>query len=183
MGKQSEAVKKWRKNTKQRIVDSMGGKCCICGYNKCNSALDLHHLNPNEKEFGIGKIRANIKSWDKIVKELKKCILVCSNCHAEIHDDILKIPKNYIAFNEDYADYRQKQKKEIFDICPICKGEKSIINITCSHACAAKLSWKVNWDNVDLKKELQTKSYCKIADELGCSDNAVRKRAKRLGLI
>ncbi len=62
MSKSSEKVKRWRKATKQRIIDSFGGKCGICGYEKCPDALALHHLNPLEKEFGLGGVRANIVS-------------------------------------------------------------------------------------------------------------------------
>lgn len=34
-------------------VQYKGGKCCVCGYNKYLGALEFHHLNPNEKDFGI----------------------------------------------------------------------------------------------------------------------------------
>lgn len=52
----SNSIKKWRTITKQRIVDAFGGKCGICGYNRCNSVLALHHLVPNEKTFSFGKL-------------------------------------------------------------------------------------------------------------------------------
>ena len=81
----SEKVKKWRHETKKRIIESMGGKCQICGYNKCDSALDLHHINPEEKEISLASIRANPKSWSLIVAELRKCVLICANCHREEH--------------------------------------------------------------------------------------------------
>jgi len=85
MSSRSEAVKKWRRNTKERIITAMGGKCACCGYNKCHDAMDLHHLNPNEKEFSFAAIRANPKNWDSIVQELRKCVLLCNRCHREIH--------------------------------------------------------------------------------------------------
>lgn len=76
----SNRVKDWRENTKQRIVDAFGGRCSICGYSKCLAGFDLHHLDPTEKEFGFGAIRANPKSWKNIiVPELRKCILLCAN--------------------------------------------------------------------------------------------------------
>jgi hypothetical protein len=85
MSKNSEAVKKWRHKCKLRIVESMGGKCQCCGYDKCTQALDLHHLDPTEKEMGLGGIRANPKSWESIVQELRKCVLLCNRCHQEVH--------------------------------------------------------------------------------------------------
>lgn len=85
----SESVSKRRRVVKQKAIDYKGGKCSICGYNKCNRALEFHHLDPTQKDFGIGGKGATI-AWTKIQKELDKCILVCSNCHCEIHDSLDK---------------------------------------------------------------------------------------------
>ena len=62
-------------------------KCQICGYNKCYQALEFHHINPKEKEFNIAQMlrQSSILNENIIKEELKKCILVCSNCHREIH--------------------------------------------------------------------------------------------------
>lgn len=105
MSNQSEKVKRWRKRTKTRIIDSMGGKCCICGYSGCHSALALHHKDPSKKEFGFGGVRGNPKSWAKIVVELRKCVLLCNNCHAEVHDGLVFIPNDAASFDENYTDY------------------------------------------------------------------------------
>ena len=99
----SERVKKWRAQTKERIVSAMGGSCIICGYNKCHSALDLHHLDPKQKTFGFGAIRGNPKSWDKIVIELRKCVLLCRNCHGEYHEGLFLIPEDAPKFNEAFS--------------------------------------------------------------------------------
>ena len=182
MSKNSEAVKKWRKATKDRIIESMGGCCQICGYDKCTRSLGLHHLDPNEKELSFGSIRSSSKAWPKIVTELKKCILVCNNCHGEIHEGITNIPDEYEKFNEDYESYKiPKQIKT--NSCPICGKEKYEHLITCSKECAGKRSYKVNWDEIDLKEELKNSNFTKLAEKLGCSNVAVRKRAKKLGLI
>lgn len=83
----AESVVNWRRRTKQQLVEYKGGKCFICGYNKCNQALDFHHINPLEKEFTIGG-----KSWsfEKLKLEADKCLLVCRNCHTEIHTGLHK---------------------------------------------------------------------------------------------
>ena len=88
MSKGSEAVKNWRRKTKEFILECMGNKCVICEYAKCASALELHHLDPTKKKFSFGGIRANPKEWPVIETELKKCILVCSNCHREIENGL-----------------------------------------------------------------------------------------------
>ena len=73
-----------RKRIKLWALEYKGGKCQKCGYDKYIGALELHHLNPNEKEFNLSD--RNIKlDWEAIKKELDKCILVCANCHREIH--------------------------------------------------------------------------------------------------
>lgn len=79
-------VKSFRKKNKERSVEYKGGKCVKCGYDKCIRALEFHHLNPLEKDFGPSQ-NMNM-SWNKIKIELDKCILVCSNCHREIHEDL-----------------------------------------------------------------------------------------------
>lgn len=81
------AVQKRREKIKELAVKHMGSKCCICGYDKYIGALEFHHLNPDEKEFAIGS-KGYTRSFEKVKEELKKCILVCSNCHKEIHANI-----------------------------------------------------------------------------------------------
>ena len=71
-----------RRANKQRAVEYMGSACSICGYNKSIAALDFHHTDPKEKDFGIAQI--GTWTWSKIKQELDKCILVCANCHREL---------------------------------------------------------------------------------------------------
>lgn len=79
-----------QKKFKQQCIDWKGGKCVCCGYNKCNNALDFHHLDPNKKEFGIST--AKLTTFDeKIKKELDNCALVCANCHREIHAGMIDL--------------------------------------------------------------------------------------------
>jgi 5-methylcytosine-specific restriction endonuclease McrA len=71
------------KRLKTELVQIAGGKCSMCGYDKYLGALDFHHQDPSKKEFGIseGIIRY---SKEKLIQEIKKCILLCKNCHAEV---------------------------------------------------------------------------------------------------
>lgn len=80
-----QAVTKSRKKRKEELVQYKGGKCENCGYNKTNSALQFHHKNPDEKDFTIG---GRNHSFEKMKKEVDKCILVCANCHCEIHEEL-----------------------------------------------------------------------------------------------
>ncbi len=78
-------AKRW-KSSKLKVVEYKGGKCCKCGYNKCIDALEFHHVDPNEKDKSFSNIK--LKKWETIKQELDKCILVCANCHREIHMDL-----------------------------------------------------------------------------------------------
>jgi len=83
--RRKDQTKRLRKN-KNLLVQYKGGKCIKCGYNKCLSALDFHHLNPLEKDPNWIKM----KNWSpkRVEKEVDKCELVCRNCHAEIHEEL-----------------------------------------------------------------------------------------------
>ncbi len=76
---------------KQKCVEYKGGQCVTCGYDKCIGALEFHHLNPNSKDFTIAHLRSYTFN-EKVTNELDKCILVCANCHREIHSGLLVVP-------------------------------------------------------------------------------------------
>lgn len=81
-----QKVKTFRQKLKEKAIEYKGGCCEKCGYDRCNSALEFHHLDPNEKDFGIGSY--SVLSWEKIKPELDKCVMVCANCHREIHEEL-----------------------------------------------------------------------------------------------
>lgn len=74
---------------KQKAVDYLGGKCSVCNYDKYTGALEFHHINPAEKDFSIAELK--LSSFERIKSELDKCLLVCANCHREIHGGIIEI--------------------------------------------------------------------------------------------
>lgn len=78
-----EAVQKRRDKLKELAIQYKGGRCSVCGYDRCIGALEFHHVDPSVKEFGIGN--GNTRSFESLKKEIDKCILVCANCHREIH--------------------------------------------------------------------------------------------------
>ena len=70
---------------KQTLVNTFGGRCCLCGYSKCNSALEFHHIDSDAKEFSISERLSKGGEFDfEILNELTKVIMVCSNCHREV---------------------------------------------------------------------------------------------------
>lgn len=79
-------VNKRRVTLKRKSIEYLGGKCIVCGYDKCDRAMSFHHIDPKDKKFGI--TNAYMKSWANIKKELDKCCLLCSNCHMEVEAGI-----------------------------------------------------------------------------------------------
>lgn len=67
---------------KERAVAFLGGRCRICGYDKCPAAFDFHHTDPRTKDFTI----SNRTVWSEALeKELRKTVLLCATCHREVH--------------------------------------------------------------------------------------------------
>ena len=83
-----ELEKSYYKRTKEKLIEYKGGKCQVCGYNKCTSALEFHHLDPSQKDFTIS---GGTKSFENLKPEVDKCILVCANCHREIHAGLVDL--------------------------------------------------------------------------------------------
>jgi transposase len=87
----SEAVTRRRRRVKQVLVDEAGGGCQACGYNLCIGALHFHHVDSAEKRFGLSH-RGVARSLAEARSEAKKCVLLCSNCHAEVEAGLRRLP-------------------------------------------------------------------------------------------
>lgn len=75
-------IYKSKKEIVSKIKSQM--KCQKCGENK-DYMLDFHHLDPKEKENTVGRMTSNNYRIDKVLDEIKKCIVFCANCHREFH--------------------------------------------------------------------------------------------------
>lgn len=173
----SEKVTKTRQKRKHEIVDIMGGHCALCGYNKNEAALELHHINKAEKDFSFSSY-GSFPRYDVLIPELKKCILLCANCHREVHNPIEEEIKLYSSFNEDKALYYQQTsssvKKEYY--CIDC-GKQLMDSRASRCAECEKKRRRVceRPDRESLKKLIRTKPFTQIGKEYGVSDNAIRK--------
>jgi hypothetical protein len=78
-----EAVVRRRRKVKEILVGEAGGRCRLCGYDRCLAALEFHHVNPASKEFGLSQNGMG-RGIETIRAEARKCLLLCSNCHAEV---------------------------------------------------------------------------------------------------
>lgn len=76
---------------KLRLVMAAGGCCSECGYDRNLAALTWHHLDPKRKSFQLDLRSLSNRSERDIARELAKCVLLCANCHAEMHAPRLNI--------------------------------------------------------------------------------------------
>ncbi len=83
----NKRVNSLARERKLECIKQLGGKCKICGYNKCPTALTFHHKNPKDKDSNISTLLRtyNVKN-DRVKKELEKCELLCFNCHMEMEE-------------------------------------------------------------------------------------------------
>ena len=87
------AVHKRRKKIRQMAVEYKGGQYVVCGYSRCIEALEFHHNNSSGKDFSISE-KGYTRSWTKVKEELDKCMLLCANCHREVHAQSAAFPRN-----------------------------------------------------------------------------------------
>lgn len=177
-------VNKRRFEIKKNSVDYLGGECCICGYNKCISALEFHHIDPEEKKFSISS--HHCRSWKSIKEELDKCVLLCSNHHREVEAKMISVENLKIKrFPEKVKDYEDKiRRKRKVKKCKECSEEiksKGSLCVKCSRINQRKV--KNRPSKINLKEMIKNMNWCEIGRKYGVSDNAVRKWARGYDLI
>ena len=183
-----DAVNRKRKKLKKDLVEYKGGKCENCGYNKCVAAMDFHHKDPKEKDFGLS-CNGHTYSWKKITKEADKCLLLCSNCHRELHEEMNGYKdkrtdikqRTYKTIHKESSPSRKRAIKK-HNQCLTC-GIDTYNKHYCSNKCYNLAKRKVDRPSKEYLKELLIKNnWTKIGNMFGVSDNAVRKWAKRYGI-
>lgn len=139
-----------------------GGACEICGYCKNIAALEFHHINPEEKKFNVDMRKFSNMNLEKLEAELEKCILVCANCHRELHNKNLTMENVPILLeNVDKTTFSNRGGQ----ICPTCgkRFKKSKGKIYCSKECRMKAkNYPTKQEVLDKYQELH--SWQKVAD-------------------
>ena len=72
-----------REAVKRRLIEAAGDRCRLCGYDACYAALCFHHVQTHVKGFNFAG--SHLRSWTALTEELEKCVLLCQNCHAQVH--------------------------------------------------------------------------------------------------
>lgn len=178
----AQSVSDYRRNRKLNLIKVAGGKCVLCGYSKNPSALEFHHLHPEDKSYGLAT-KGTCHNIQQDLAEVKKCILICANCHRDVTDGFYTVQEleDKFFFDEEFAK----------TLIPLTKEERAAREYFCSECgikiskdastgkcptCAMKARRKVSRPNrEELKNLIRTTSFVQIGNLYGVSDNAVRK--------
>jgi len=177
MASTSKSVMKSQRKKKLFAVEQFGGKCQLCGYDRCIDALEFHHIDPAKKEHSPSYVIFS-RSWERAFKELEKCLLICSNCHREIHHQV-----------RDLTNVQQFVLPTLVLICEGCKNEihtknpnQKYCGSRCQHIGQLKVSTVPTKE--ELSQLLQDKTpWTAIGKKYGVSDNTMRKWARKFELI
>lgn len=175
------AVNSRRFAVKRRAVAYKGGCCERCGYDRCLNALHFHHRDPSQKLFSPGS--NHTRSWALIQAELDKCMLLCSNCHAEVHAEIDLVNNRATRFAQETSHRLTEAKSKILPArCPGCGKRIQRRNKTCAD-CRSYCS-KIVWPSVTkIRRLVIDGSFEAAARRLNVTGNAIRKHLKKHGVV
>lgn len=129
------------------LIKMLGNCCSECEYSKNLSALEFHHINPEEKDHTLDTRKLANCTWEFCLEEVKKCVLLCSNCHRETHNPDLNnfqtqlFLENPPMLETKRAEIKQKfhcltcqrETRKLIEKCSKCiKKEKALIKVICS---------------------------------------------------
>lgn len=90
----SAAVARRRRTIKRQLVAEAGGACVLCGYSRWLGALQFHHVESDSKEFHLAQ-GGYSRSIARSRAEMRKCVLLCANCHSEVEGGFATLPRGF----------------------------------------------------------------------------------------
>jgi len=177
----SKAVVGWRRRMKLKAIAYKGGKCLVCGYDRCARALAFHHLDPSEKEFSISAEGA-CRTWARVQAELDKCALLCGNCHEEVHAGLVDL-QEHMGKNPSLAEGEAALRAEWpshFKQVPTCPcGARISATAQRCVACALKAREKIAWPLLpELLALTEAHGFEGAGRTLGVTGTAIRRRLR-----
>ena len=175
------ATTEYRKRRKLNLIKVSGSQCNLCGYHKSINALEFHHIDASQKDYGIAS-KGTCHDLENDLAEIKKCILVCANCHREIHDgdytmdELWKLQQ----YSEEIANELRQEKisntSKTLYYCLEC-GKLITNNKTCLCLECVRKQQRVcdRPTREELKNLIRQEPFTVIAKNYGVSDNAIRK--------
>jgi hypothetical protein len=181
------AVVRWRQRMKEKLVVAFGGRCGICGYAKSMRALTFHHVEPAQKKFSMAS-NGVPRSWKRVADEARKCVMLCHNCHDEVHEGSTRIPDNIRRFDEATIPLSMRNgrvtRRNIATLprddgaaCEKCGAPLRAGLKFCSNRCRSQAKAKVpdRPEGKRLREMVVRASRVKVAARYGVSEAAVRK--------
>lgn len=167
-------VIEFRKRIKIALVKAFGSKCQRCGEEHSVGVFDFHHLNPNEKSFGLGS-GSTTRAKSSYAEEAKKCVMLCANCHRYVENDGVDVSDLVCAFDEkvyyDTIDELTNKQKVVVEQRQeqreVLKAEKPLM-------------YKPTREQ--LKTDIRSMPMVQVGSKYLVSDNAVRKWCKSYNL-
>lgn len=173
------------------MLEAMGGICTICGFNN-PKALVIHHINPEDKSLSFSTVRSDNVNWELIVKELRKCTLLCANCHNIVHADGIENYEFISSFNEEYCSIQTKFAGHLLPLessrhCIVCGSKLNSEQLKCcSEKCRTInirntrqiVNWAVEKENILKLRYVDNLTYKAIGKIYNCSDRTISDRIK-----
>lgn len=177
----SSATTEYRKRRKLNLIKVSGSQCNLCGYHKSINALEFHHIDASQKSYGIAS-KGTCHDLESDLSEIKKCILVCANCHREIHDgdytadELWKLQQ----YSEEIANEVRQEKIDntsktqyyCLECGKLITNNKTGLCPECSHK-QRRICDRPTRD--EMKDLIRKYPFTTIAKNYGVSDNAIRK--------
>ena len=173
-----------QRRKKDFAIRAFGGKCQKCGYDKCQGALEFHHLDGETKKQKPGYIIARW-TWERAKSELEKCVLLCANCHREAH---------YIGNDHDCLTLKRLLSPFVTVQCEQCHKDfdtklhdAKYCSRTCCNVAQRIAAGEKRANNRPSKEVLQElistgTSWIQVGKMFGVSNTAAKKWAWNYGL-
>lgn len=176
-------IKTFRNKLKNELIIAGGGCCLKCGYNKYYGALAFHHLDCKTKKFTISDMIKRLYKIEDIIIEVNKCIILCHNCHSELHAGFWNLSDIKLTkYNFDNL-----LKLKLYNITKNCLYCKQLFNLThrkqkfCSTKCSS--DFRFNIKDKPTEQELRDLIYkyptTYIAKQYNVSDKSIEKWCKK----
>ena len=180
----SKNVSEFRRRRKNNLINVLGGRCQICGFNLFPSALEFHHEDPTQKEFGIAQ-NGTCHDIETDLNEAKKCFLLCANCHRGVHSGYYPNPTEHI-FDETLAQQLISERNELQikhpNHCIDCGCEIDRNATRCAQCAALNRRICTRPTRDELKALIRHQPFVAIGLKYGVTDNAIRKWCKNMSL-
>lgn len=163
--------KQARKQVKTLLVDAFGSRCCYCGEIFPIEVFEFHHMVGETKSFDIAQGISKHVSWEKLIKEVEKCVMLCANCHRMLHHGHLS-SSNMLYYTKPIFLQRGLNKR-----CKKCNKFIFDNRTFCSRGCLHTYLKKHDMSAeilLNLYEECN-ESHIKLSKLLGVSANTAKK--------